>query len=147
MALSSDLPDPACQTLAISACQGSGRWDVAFFLLEMADASSASISARNAALSTCQKKSAWAQSLRLLLETLQLGFRTDVFTWTSSIGSCSRASPWRWSAHLMQVMATAHLPPTLLAVSEAASTGGEAPAQLLEALQAAALASLSLRGI
>ncbi|CAJ1336115.1 unnamed protein product [Effrenium voratum] len=100
----------------LSAAMAGGDWQVSLFLL--ADfVEGSDVKARNAAMASCEKASAW-QAACLLLEA-------DVISYNTCISSCAKGSEWRSGLQLLEEM-RAILAPDLVTYNSALLACGRA---------------------
>ncbi|CAK9050280.1 unnamed protein product [Durusdinium trenchii] len=143
--------DPILQTAGIAAFEASGQWLLALWVLHENPRSTAAV---NAAVAVAQRRFLWALALQLLSQGLERQVETDLLSWTSTIGACSRAVTrvfetaklWRWPLKLLDSLKLQRLQPALLTITEAASIPEPCTSpRLLRFLQEVAAASTCFR--
>ncbi|CAL1129066.1 unnamed protein product [Cladocopium goreaui] len=116
-------PDAASFGACISACEKSGEWQAAIFLLACMSAALVPMTAVTvaAAISACEKCVQWTMALQIFAEaatTMQL----DVVSYNAAIAACEKGSCWEAALTFMRRLPTASFQATAVTFSSVISS-------------------------
>eukprot|EP00435_Cladocopium_sp_Y103_P006668 s65_g2.t1 len=120
-------PDAASFGACISACEKSGEWQAAIFLLACMSAALVPMTAVTvaAAISACEKCVQWTMALQIFAEaavTMQL----DVVSYNAAIAACEKGSCWEAALTFLRRLTMTSFQPTVVTLSSVISSCAKA---------------------